>query len=106
MKRTRWILLPLAVALSVGVLALWQTRAASRTAGGAQNGQRQQKPIVIVIDKAGSEKPLLAAGNGSTPGQLSIVSKKGAEVGVCPLKHTDVQADIAGYVCRVRVTQE
>lgn len=41
-----------------------------------------------------------------TPGQLSIVGKGGKTVGICPLRHTDVQADVAGYVARVTVTQQ
>jgi Ca-activated chloride channel family protein len=39
-----------------------------------------------------------------TQGALRIVQKDGGIV-ECPLKHTDVQADIAGFVARVRVTQ-
>ena len=42
----------------------------------------------------------------ATPGQLQIMDKAGKPVGDCPLKHTDVKVDIAGYVARVTVTQE
>ncbi len=52
------------------------------------------------------QKPAYAAQTGATPGQLTIVDKKGNTVGLCALKHTDVLADIAGYVSRVTVTQE
>src|ERR1051326_7931623 len=52
------------------------------------------------------QKPAYAAQAGTTPGQLTILGKKGEPVGLCPLKHTDVVADIAGYVSRVTVTQE
>jgi Ca-activated chloride channel family protein len=41
-----------------------------------------------------------------TPGQLEIVGKDGKPGGLCPLKHTDVKADIAGFVTRVNVGQE
>ncbi len=41
-----------------------------------------------------------------TPGQLEIVGKAGKPAGLCPLKHTSVNADISGYVARVTVTQE
>jgi len=41
-----------------------------------------------------------------TPGALQIIGKNGQPAGLCPLKHTDVVADIAGYVSRVTVTQE
>jgi Ca-activated chloride channel family protein len=50
--------------------------------------------------------PAQAAETGSTPGQLTILDKNGNEAGVCPLKQTDVQADIAGYVSRVTVRQQ
>jgi Ca-activated chloride channel family protein len=45
-----------------------------------------------------------AVEQGVTQGALRIVQKDGGIV-ECPLKHTDVQADIAGFVGRVRVTQ-
>ncbi len=41
-----------------------------------------------------------------TPGALQIMDKSGKPAGFCPLKHTDVVADIAGYVSRVTVTQQ
>ena len=51
-------------------------------------------------------KPAQAASNPAAPGQLTILNKKGQPAGLCPLKHTDVIADIAGYVSRVTVKQE
>src|SRR5262245_20139563 len=45
-----------------------------------------------------------AVEQGVTQGALRIVQKDGGIV-ECPLKHTDVQAEIAGFVSRVRVTQ-
>jgi Ca-activated chloride channel family protein len=41
-----------------------------------------------------------------TQGELEAVDKKGKSLGVCPLKHTSVKADISGFLSRVRVTQE
>ncbi|MBW3622754.1 MAG: VIT and VWA domain-containing protein [Armatimonadetes bacterium] len=41
-----------------------------------------------------------------TPGQLTIMNPQGQPAGVCPLKHTDVNADVAGYVARVTVRQQ
>ncbi len=41
-----------------------------------------------------------------TPGSLVMRDSKGQVIGVCPLQHTDVQANIAGFVARVRVKQE
>ena len=40
-----------------------------------------------------------------TPGSLQILGKDGAPA-FCPLKHTDVQAEISGAIARVTVTQE
>src|ERR1041385_6830908 len=53
-----------------------------------------------------SRYALAATQDSASPGQLTIVGRKGEAVGLCPLKHTDVTADIAGYVARVTVTQE
>ncbi|MCX5675969.1 MAG: VIT domain-containing protein [Planctomycetota bacterium] len=39
-----------------------------------------------------------------TQGALRVV-RPGGEVVECPLKHTDVQADVSGFIARVRVTQ-
>jgi len=39
-------------------------------------------------------------------GQLRLVNAQNKVVGVCPLKHTDVKADISGFVARVDVTQQ
>jgi len=46
-----------------------------------------------------------AATTGETSGQLQILAKDGVLKGNCPLKHTDVQATIAGFLARVTVTQ-
>jgi Ca-activated chloride channel family protein len=40
-----------------------------------------------------------------TPGQLAVVDGKGNPTALCPLKHTDVHADVKGYVARVTVEQ-
>lgn len=56
--------------------------------------------------------PVKAAGTADaaimrdTSGKLAILDKEGRPTGLCPLKHTDVKADIAGYVVRVTMTQE
>ncbi len=38
-------------------------------------------------------------------GELQILDAQGKTVGACPLKHTDVEADIVGFVGRVTVKQ-
>jgi Ca-activated chloride channel family protein len=42
----------------------------------------------------------------ATQGSLQVTDAKGQSRGVCPLKHTDVKAEISGFLSRVRVTQE
>ncbi len=39
------------------------------------------------------------------PGELQIIGEEGEQVMVCPLKHTDVEADIVGFVARTTVKQ-
>jgi Ca-activated chloride channel family protein len=41
-----------------------------------------------------------------TQGELDAVNKDGKALGACPLKHTDVKAEISGFLSRVKVTQE
>jgi Ca-activated chloride channel family protein len=67
--------------------------------------------------KAGGEVVLIRASDknasmvvplkrhGPTQGQLQMLGPAGQPAGMCPLKHTDVAADIAGFVARVSVTQ-
>jgi Ca-activated chloride channel family protein len=46
------------------------------------------------------------AENQITQGTLQLVDASGKAKGVCPLKHTDVKAQISGFLSRVTVTQE
>jgi Ca-activated chloride channel homolog len=46
------------------------------------------------------------ASNSPGTGSLQIVSPEKGVVGACPLKHTDVKAEISGFLSRVVVTQE
>lgn len=39
-------------------------------------------------------------------GMLMSINPKGEPAGPCPLKHTDVKAEISGFLSRVTVTQE
>ena len=48
----------------------------------------------------------LAQDGAVTQGNLSSVDANGKVVGQCPLKHTDVKAEISGFLSRVVVTQE
>jgi Ca-activated chloride channel family protein len=42
----------------------------------------------------------------ATQGSLEVTDASGKPKGVCPLKRTDVKAEISGFLSRVRVTQE
>lgn len=53
----------------------------------------------------GSAQRKEAAGE-PTPGSLQVLDPTGKQRGFCPLKHTDVRADVAGFLARVNVTQE
>ena len=48
----------------------------------------------------------VAAQPTDTPGSLQVVDENGKPKAVCPLKHTDVRAEISGFLSRVNVTQE
>ena len=41
-----------------------------------------------------------------TQGELNAVGTEGKPLGLVPLKHTDVKAEISGFLSRVKVTQE
>lgn len=41
-----------------------------------------------------------------TEGSLRVLDAKGQPTGLCPLKHTNVRAEISGLLARVNVTQE
>src|SRR3954471_11844617 len=38
-------------------------------------------------------------------GELEVVHRDGQVTSLCPLKHTDVKAEISGFISRVTVTQ-
>src|SRR5215813_1552733 len=46
------------------------------------------------------------AQTGETSGALTVVDASGKAKSICPLKHTDVKAEISGFISRVVVTQE
>lgn len=48
----------------------------------------------------------LLAADEAGGGRLDAHDEEGESLGDCPLKHTDVQVDIAGFVARVTVTQK
>ena len=48
----------------------------------------------------------VSAKTGQAPGSLTVVDAEGKAKSMCPLKHTDVKAEISGFISRVVVTQE
>jgi Ca-activated chloride channel family protein len=61
---------------------------------------------LLALGKTDKPKVTQAETNGVTQGALEIVDDSGNPVGQCPLKHTDVKAEISGFLSRVVVTQE
>jgi Ca-activated chloride channel family protein len=49
---------------------------------------------------------LVTAQSGITPGALQVIDPNGKPKALCPLKHTEVKAQISGFLSRVVVTQE
>jgi Ca-activated chloride channel homolog len=61
--------------------------------------------LAMVAGNRGSA--FVAAASGSvTQGSLQVVNPEKGLVSLCPLKHTDVKAEISGFLSRVLVTQE
>ena len=50
--------------------------------------------------------PTVQAGSNVGEGMLHAFGPDGQELGPCPLKHTDVDIEVSGYVARVEVTQQ
>ena len=62
--------------------------------------------MLLLVASGPQQSALAAPSPGQAPGSLAIVGKDGKIQGDCPLKHTDVQAEITGFLARVTVTQE
>jgi Ca-activated chloride channel family protein len=60
----------------------------------------------LVVSINHSDVALAAPQQEATPGSLQALDAKGLPKGLCPLKHTDVKAEISGFLSRVEVTQE
>ncbi len=60
-------------------------------------------PIALALYSPGT---VVSAQTGDTPGSLTVVDAQGRARSTCPLKHTDVKADISGFISRVTVTQQ
>ncbi|HJX91454.1 MAG TPA: VIT and VWA domain-containing protein [Pyrinomonadaceae bacterium] len=60
-------------------------------------------PIFIAMQ---SSEVGASAQTGQSSGALMVVDSTGKAKSLCPLKHTDVKAEISGFLSRVNVTQE
>jgi len=61
---------------------------------------------VAVASVLNSPWTSVSAQTGDSQGALTVVDAKGNAKSICPLKHTDVKAEISGFISRVVVTQE
>ncbi len=72
--------------------------------------ERLKRATTLAVAVAASffsgEKLYAAPQSGVTQGMLLRIGPKGEPAGPCPLKHTDVKAEISGFISRVTVTQE
>jgi len=61
---------------------------------------------IAVASVLNSPWSTVSAQTGDSPGALTVVDAKRNPKSICPLKHTDVKAEISGFISRVVVTQE
>jgi Ca-activated chloride channel homolog len=61
---------------------------------------------IVGLHSLKSSGSVTSAQSTATPGALQVVDSTGTPKAVCPLKHTDVKAQISGFLSRVTVTQE
>ncbi len=88
---------------TAGVCALtWNVLAQSGQRNGGRKGA-EGPPAAIKVQTVALAHDVR---EDAAPGQLTVVNNEGKPAGLCPLKHTDVQADISGFVARVNVKQE
>jgi Ca-activated chloride channel homolog len=60
-------------------------------------------PLTLALYSPGT---VVSAQTSETPGSLTVVDAQGRAQSMCPLKHTDVKAEISGFISRVTVTQQ
>src|SRR5258706_12533241 len=60
----------------------------------------------LCVSSLRSSGGLVSAQTGITQGALRVIDPNGKPKALCPLKHTDVKAEISGFLSRVIVTQE
>ncbi len=60
-------------------------------------------PVFLALHSSGTTA---SAQTGDSPGSLTVVDAAGKPRSMCPLKHTEVKAEISGFISRVVVTQQ
>ena len=60
-------------------------------------------PVMVAVYEP---QTIAFAPSSDTSGALTVVDKAGKAKSTCPLKHTDVKAEISGFISRVVVTQQ
>src|SRR4026208_2419550 len=60
-------------------------------------------PVIIVLY---APETTVLAQREDTQGALTVIDESGKPKSMCPLKHTDVKAEISGFISRVVVTQQ
>jgi Ca-activated chloride channel family protein len=60
-------------------------------------------PVAVALQ---TSETTASAQTGKTSGSLTVVDAAGKPKSICPLKHTNVKAEISGFLSRVVVTQE
>ena len=61
---------------------------------------------IIGLSVSRNSAGVVLAQSGETQGSLQVIDPNGKPKAVCPLKHTDVKAEISGFLARAVVTQE
>ena len=59
-----------------------------------------------LLDRSSVSARTSSANDKITQGQLRILDSQGKPGGLCTLKHTDVKAEVSGFLARVTLTQE
>ncbi|MEZ5403604.1 MAG: VIT and VWA domain-containing protein [Bryobacteraceae bacterium] len=86
-QKNQWRRIAAALAVTAGATLVW---AAARP-----------------VPAPGSSVPVRHADSPvEAAGELTMIDREGKPGAVCPLKHTDVKANITGFLARVTVTQE
>lgn len=66
----------------------------------------EKKSLLVLLFVFLSFASIAKAQTQITEGSLEVLDDKGKPVGLCPLKHTDVKAEVSGFIARVTVTQQ